>query len=132
MITSFRDLGINQNEIVSVDWNWRSGPSGPVYRIDRSGVTPSRPWWAGSEQEPPAPVPPVELPALAIIMRFMAKRPSWEDKQPFAVPDDLYERGLEEMREQMKKRGFAVPIDKNMRVPHFLVLGTPVVAKVEA
>lgn len=98
-------------------------------RVDRSGEIISRPWWAGAAPEPPARPAPPELPALAIIMRFMGKRPAWQHDGPFEVPADLYERGEMEMRDHMKKRGFAVPIDKNLSMPHFLVLGTAVVAK---
>lgn len=99
-------------------------------RADRSGAIPSRPWWQGVPHEPETPKP-VELPALAIIISYMAKRPAWLDKQPFEVPGDLYDRGEMEMRAHMKQRGFALPIDKNLAVPHFLVMGTPVVARVE-
>ena len=77
----------------------------------------------------------VELPALAIIASHMAKRPAWQDKTPFAVPTELYEAAADEMRERMRKRGFPLPVDKNLEqqgVAHFLYLGTPVVAEVRS
>lgn len=99
-------------------------------RADRSGPLASRAWWQAAAREPNIKqVAKSDLPALAVIIAFMAKRPAYEDKEPFAVPLELYQRGEVEMREQMKKRGFPVPIDKNLDRQHFLVLGTPVVAR---
>lgn len=120
MIRSFRELGVPQNEITVVDWD---------ARVDRSGPLPSRPWWQGASRESNIKhIVKSELPALAVIIAFMAKRPAWEEKEPFEVPDELYERGEMEMRDHMKKRGFPLPIDKNLDRPNFMVLGTPVVA----
>ena len=48
-------------------------------------------------------------------------------------PTELYEAAADEMRERMRKRGFPLPVDKNLEqqgVAHFLYLGTPVVPEV--
>ena len=95
-------------------------------RVDRSG--PLRLGRIAPAEPPPKPT--VELPALAIVMAHMAKRARWLDKEVFPVPADLYEAAEIEMRDLMKRRGFAVATDITLArdgIRNFLLLGTPVV-----
>ena len=95
-------------------------------RVDRSG--PLRLGRIAPAELPPKPT--VELPALAIVMTHMGKRAPWLDKEVFPVPAELYEAAEIEMRDLMKRRGFAVAADINLTrdgIRNFLLLGTPVV-----
>ena len=86
----------------------------------------------GAETEPSRQV--VELPALAIVIAHMSKRPAWQGDRPFEVPGELYEAARTEMQVHMRRRGFPLPVDKNLErdgVTHFLYLGTPITAKAE-
>lgn len=97
-----------------------------MIRVDRSG-----PLREGGSQPAIAIPPHVPLPALALIIAYMAKRPAWADREPFKVPAELYADGEAEMREHMRKRGFAMPIDKNLEqdgIANFMLLGTAVVS----
>src|SRR5262249_16406099 len=97
-------------------------------RVDRSG-----PLREGKrvQAEHPQPVP---LPALAVVISFMNHRHIWANKAPFPVPSELYEAAETEMRDVMKKRGFAIPMDGELardNVRHFMLNGTPVVMKAD-
>lgn len=94
-------------------------------RADRSG-----PLRHGVRREIEEQKPRVELPAIAVITQFIAKRPVWAARQPFPVPSEIYEAGEKEMRDHMKKRGFPLPTSKELEndgVRNFMLLGTPVV-----
>lgn len=99
-------------------------------RVDRSG-----PLRHGMQRDVDPAKAMVDLPALAVIMRYVAQRPFWAAKQPFPVPAELYDAGEQEMRELMKKRGFPLAVCKELDrdgVKNFMVLGTPVVIEVKA
>lgn len=77
-------------------------------------------------QPNPAPCAP-DLPALAVITQFLAKRPCWQAGDPFEVPAELYEAGSDEMRAVMKKRGFPLPISAKCPFENFLLRGAVIV-----
>lgn len=94
-------------------------------RADRSG--PLRPGSARAIEAPPR---SPDLPALATVATFIAMRPAWAARDPFPVPADLFEAAELEMRQQMKARGFPLPLSGELAhagVRHFMLGGVPVV-----
>jgi len=99
-------------------------------RADRSG-----PLRLGERQPVEPPKPLADLPALATIAAFIAKRPAWAASDPFPVPADLYEAAETEMRQRMKQRGFALPASGELArdgVRHFMLNGVAIVVEARA
>lgn len=94
-------------------------------RADRSG-----PLRLGDIVKIDPPTPIATLPAIAMISAFLAKRPAWAQRDPFSIPRDLFEDGEAEMRQHMKKRGFALPVSAELArdgVRNFMINGVAIV-----
>src|SRR5690348_13750523 len=75
-----------------------------------------------------------DLPALATIRAFMAQRPAWAASDPFPVSSEMFTVAESEMREQMKRRGFPLPLSGDLArdgVRHFLLHGVPIVMEAQ-
>lgn len=73
----------------------------------------------------------IVVPAVAVIVAELRKRPAWQEREPFPVPAELYEAASAEMAAVMKKRGFPLPVSKPLKasgVENFLILGTPIIS----
>jgi hypothetical protein len=67
---------------------------------------------------------------LAIIVKFLSRRPAWEARESFPVPAELYDAAAKEIDALMKKRGFPRPVEHELKtagIEHFVLLGTPIV-----
>jgi hypothetical protein len=75
--------------------------------------------------------PLLVAPAVAVIVAELNKRPLWAVGTPFVVAAELYAAASDEMAKILRKRGYPPSLSAEYvrrGVPHFLVLGTPIVS----
>lgn len=98
-----------------------------MIRADRSG-----PLRLGAVNPVDPPKPFAEMPAIAVIMAYLVKRSPAFGHQPFPVPEELFTAAEGEMKANMQKRGFPLPVSKDLErdgVRNFMLLGTPIVVE---
>lgn len=73
--------------------------------------------------------PQIEAPTLADLYRRMVERPIWQtaEKLPLEVDPDIFDRGLSELKDVLRKQGRPLAIALWISQENFLLYGCPVV-----